>query len=139
MVATLERFGVPPRLAGFVLPLGYAFNLDGGMLFQAFAALFIAQAYGIPLGFERQLVMLLVLMVSSKGTAGVPRAAIVALAAVMPAFGLPDAGLLLILGVDHLLDMGRTATNVVGNAIATAVVARHAPDGPVEPIPAVRA
>jgi len=139
MVDTLQRFGVPPRLVGFVLPLGYAFNLDGGMLFQAFAALFIAQAYGIPLGFERQLVMLLVLMVSSKGTAGVPRAAIVALAAVMPAFGLPDAGLLLILGVDHLLDMGRTATNVVGNAIATAVVARYAPDRPAEQIQAVRA
>lgn len=125
MVGTLERFGVSPRLVGFVLPLGYAFNLDGSMLFQAFAALFIAQAYGVPLTTGQQVGMLLVLMVTSKGTAGVPRAAIVALAAVMPAFGLPDAGLVLILGVDHLLDMGRTATNVVGNAIATAVVARH--------------
>jgi Na+/H+-dicarboxylate symporter len=129
MVATLERFGVSPRLVGFVLPLGYAFNLDGSMLFQAFAALFIAQAYGIPLTTGQQVGMLLVLMVSSKGTAGVPRAAIVALAAVMPSFGLPDAGLLLILGVDHLLDMGRTATNVVGNAIATAVVARRTEPG----------
>lgn len=129
MVATLERFGMSPRLVGFVLPLGYAFNLDGSMLFQAFAALFIAQAYGIPLTIGQQVGMLLVLMVSSKGTAGVPRAAIVALAAVMPAFGLPDAGLLLILGVDHLLDMGRTATNVVGNAIATAVVARRTEPG----------
>ncbi|MGI4748538.1 MAG: dicarboxylate/amino acid:cation symporter [Janthinobacterium lividum] len=134
MVETLERFGVSPRLVGFVLPLGYAFNLDGSMLFQAFAALFIAQAYGIPLTAGQQVGMLLVLMVSSKGTAGVPRAAIVALAAVMPAFGLPDAGLLLILGVDHLLDMGRTATNVVGNAIATAVVARRTePAGPSIP------
>lgn len=134
VVETLERFGVSSRLVGFVLPLGYAFNLDGSMLFQAFAALFIAQAYGIPLTAGQQVGMLLVLMVSSKGTAGVPRAAIVALAAVLPAFGLPDAGLLLILGVDHLLDMGRTATNVVGNAIATAVVARRTePAGPSFP------
>ncbi len=129
LVGTLERFGVSPRLVGFVLPLGYAFNLDGAMLFQAFAALFIAQACGVALSLPRQLAMLLVLMASSKGTAGVPRAAIVSLAAVMPTFGLPDAGLLLILGVDHLLDMGRTATNVIGNALATAVVARRVEGG----------
>ncbi len=139
MVETLERFGVSRRLTGFVLPLGYAFNLDGSMLFQAFAALFIAQAYGIPLSLPQQVGMLLVLMVSSKGTAGVPRAAIVALAAVMPAFGLPDAGLLLILGIDHILDMGRTATNVIGNAIATAVVARRIEGGMAHAAGTVRA
>ncbi len=127
MVAVLERFGMAPRLVGLVLPLGYAFNLDGSMLFQAFAALFIAQAYGIPLGPAQQVGMLLVLMATSKGTAGVPRAATVALASVLPAFGLPDAGLLLILGIDHVLDMGRTATSVLGNAVAVAVVGRLAP------------
>ena len=125
-VAVLERFGVAPRLVGLVLPLGYAFNLDGSMLFQAFAALFIAQAYGIALGPAQQVGMLLMLMATSKGTAGVPRAAVVALAAVLPAFGLPDAGLLLILGIDHVMDMGRTATSVLGNAVAAAVVGRLA-------------
>ncbi len=126
-VAVLERFGMAPRLVGLVLPLGYAFNLDGSMLFQAFAALFIAQAYGIALGPWQQVGMLLVLMATSKGTAGVPRAATVALASVLPAFGLPDAGLLLILGIDHVLDMGRTATSVLGNAVAVAVVGRLVP------------
>ena len=126
-VAVLERFGMAPRLVGLVLPLGYAFNLDGSMLFQAFAALFIAQAYGIALGPGQQVGMLLVLMATSKGTAGVPRAATVALASVLPAFGLPDAGLLLILGIDHVLDMGRTATSVLGNAVAVAVVGRLVP------------
>ncbi len=124
VVAVLERFGVAPRLVGLVLPLGYAFNLDGSMLFQAFAALFIAQAYGIRLGAGQQVGMLLVLMATSKGTAGVPRAAVVALAAVLPAFGLPEGGLLLVLGIDHVLDMGRTATSVLGNAVAAAVVGR---------------
>ncbi len=127
MVAVLERFGMAPRLVGLVLPLGYAFNLDGSMLFQAFAALFIAQAYGIALGPGQQVGMLLVLMATSKGTAGVPRAATVALASVLPTFGLPDAGLLLILGIDHVLDMGRTATSVLGNAVAVAVVGRLVP------------
>ncbi len=122
LAATLERAGVPPRVVGLVLPLGYAINLDGSMLFQSFAALFIAQAYGIALPPQRQLGLLLLLMATSKGTAGVPRAALVALAAVLPAFGLPAAGLLLLLGVDHLLDMGRSATSVLGNAIATLVV-----------------
>ena len=135
-MAILERFGVAPRLVGLVLPLGYAFNLDGSMLFQAFAALFVAQAYGIGLGPGQQVGMLLVLMATSKGTAGVPRAAVVALAAVLPAFGLPDAGLLLILGIDHVMDMGRTATSVLGNAVAPAVVGRVAapePGGAGEP------
>jgi Na+/H+-dicarboxylate symporter len=120
----LERFGVSKRIASFVLPLGYSFNLDGSMLYQSFAALFIAQAYGIELSFGTQVTMLLVMMVSSKGVAGVPRASLVVVAAVLPTFGLPEAGLLLILGIDQFLDMGRTATNVIGNSIATAVVAK---------------
>lgn len=129
LVERLERFGVPSRLVGFVLPLGYAFNLDGAMLFLAFASLFVAQAYGVSLGLGQQVAMLLVLMVASKGTAGVPRAATVALASVLPLFGLPSSGLLLILGVDHLLDMGRSGTNAIGNGIAAAVVARYARPG----------
>ncbi len=119
----LEDFGVRERVIGFVLPLGYSFNLDGSMIYTAFAALFISQAYGLPLTMEQQIVMLLVLMVSSKGIAGVPRSALVVVAAVLPMFNLPEAGVLLIMGIDHFLDMGRTATNVLGNAIATTVVA----------------
>lgn len=120
----LERFGIKDRVIGLVLPLGYSFNLDGSMIYTAFASLFIAQAYGIPMSLEQQITMLLVLMVSSKGVAGVPRASLVVVAAVLPIFHLPDAGVLLIMGIDHFLDMGRTATNVLGNAIATAVVAK---------------
>jgi Na+/H+-dicarboxylate symporter len=120
----LHRFGVNDRVTSFVLPLGYSFNLDGSMLYQAFAALFIAQAYGIDLSFTQQLTLLLVMMVSSKGVAGVPRASLVVVAAVLPTFGLPEAGLLLIMGIDQFLDMGRTATNVIGNSIATSVVAK---------------
>ena len=120
----LERFGVSARIAGFVLPLGYSFNLDGSMMYCTFATLFIAQAYGIALGFGQQLTMLLLLMVTSKGMAGVPRASLVVIAATLAHFGIPEAGLLLILAVDQFLDMGRSATNVVGNSIATAVVAR---------------
>jgi Na+/H+-dicarboxylate symporter len=124
LMAGLARFGVGDRVSSFVLPLGYSFNLDGSMLYQSFAALFIAQAYGIELSFGTQVTMLLVMMVSSKGVAGVPRASLVVVAAVLPTFGLPEAGLLLILGIDQFLDMGRTATNVIGNSIATAVVAK---------------
>ena len=120
----LHRFGVNDRVTSFVLPLGYSFNLDGSMLYQAFAALFIAQAFGIELSFMQQLTLLLVMMVSSKGIAGVPRASLVVVAAVLPTFGLPEAGLLLIMGIDQFLDMGRTATNVIGNSIATSVVAK---------------
>jgi Na+/H+-dicarboxylate symporter len=123
-MAGMRRFGVNDRVSSFVLPLGYSFNLDGSMLYQSFAALFIAQAYGIELSFGTQVTMLLVMMVSSKGVAGVPRASLVVVAAVLPTFGLPEAGLLLILGIDQFLDMGRTATNVIGNSIATAVVAK---------------
>lgn len=120
----LERFGVPNRIASFVLPLGYSFNLDGSMMYMTFATLFIARVYGIDLPIGTQILMLLILMVTSKGIAGVPRASLVVIAAVMGQFGIPEAGLLLILPVDQFLDMGRSGTNVVGNAVATAVVAR---------------
>lgn len=120
----LDRFGVPPRIASFVLPLGYSFNLDGSMMYMTFASLFIAQAYGIDLSLGQQITMLLVLMVTSKGIAGVPRASLVVIAATLSMFQIPEAGLLLILAVDHFLDMGRSATNVIGNAIAATVVAK---------------
>jgi Na+/H+-dicarboxylate symporter len=120
----LERFGVPPRIASFVLPLGYSFNLDGSMMYMTFATIFIAQAYGINLSLGQEITMLLVLMVTSKGMAGVPRASLVVIAATLSMFRIPEAGLLLILAVDHFLDMGRSATNVVGNAVASSVVAR---------------
>jgi len=120
----LDRFGVPPRIASFVLPLGYSFNLDGSMMYMTFATIFIAQAYGIDLTIGQEVTMLLVLMITSKGMAGVPRASLVVIAATMSMFSIPEAGLLLILAVDHFLDMGRSATNVVGNAVASSVVAR---------------
>jgi Na+/H+-dicarboxylate symporter len=124
LMEQLEKFGIKNRVTSFVLPLGYSFNLDGSMIYTTFAALFVAQAYGIELSLGTQITMLLVLMVSSKGIAGVPRASLVVVAAVLPMFNLPEAGLLLVLGIDHFLDMGRTVTNVLGNAIATAVVAK---------------
>lgn len=124
VMEALETFGIKERVVGFVLPLGYSFNLDGSMIYTTFAALFISQAYNIPLDLGQQILMLLVLMISTKGIAGVPRASLVVVAAVLPMFHLPEAGLLLIMGIDHFLDMGRTATNVLGNAIATAVVAK---------------
>jgi Na+/H+-dicarboxylate symporter len=121
---SLDAFGVPRRIASFVLPLGYSFNLDGSMLYMTFATLFIAQAYGIDIPAGQQILMVLTLMITSKGIAGVPRASLVVIAAVMGQFGIPEAGLLLILAVDHFLDMGRSATNVIGNAVATTVIAR---------------
>ena len=120
----LDRFGVPPRISSFVLPLGYSFNLDGSMMYMTFASLFIAQAYGIHLDLGTQIAMLLTLMITSKGIAGVPRASLVVIAATLGQFKLPEAGLLLVLAVDHFLDMGRSATNVIGNAVAASVVAR---------------
>ncbi len=120
----LQKFGAPRRIVSFVLPLGYSFNLDGSMMYCTFATLFIAQAYGIHLSLAQQVTMLFLLMVTSKGMAGVPRASLVVIAATLPIFHLPEAGLLLILGVDHLLDMGRSATNVVGNSVAAVVVSR---------------
>ena len=131
----LDRFGVPPRIASFVLPLGYSFNLDGSMMYMTFATIFIAQAYGIDLSIGQEITMLLVLMITSKGMAGVPRASLVVIAATMSMFKIPEAGLLLILAVDHFLDMGRSATNVVGNAVASSVVARWEGDlDPKEPV-----
>ena len=138
MLDSLERFGIPPRIASFVLPLGYSFNLDGSMMYCSFATIFIAQAYGIDLSLGQEITMLLVLMVTSKGIAAVPRASLVVVAATLAMFNIPEAGLLLILAVDHFLDMGRSATNVIGNAVATAVVAKWegelgpelAPDAP---------
>jgi len=124
LLEALERFGVPNRIASFVLPLGYSFNLDGSMMYCAFASIFIAQAYGIDLSLGQEIAMLGLLMITSKGIAGVPRASLVVIAATLPYFGIPEAGLLLILAVDHFLDMGRSATNVIGNAVATAVIAK---------------
>src|SRR3954465_2221375 len=120
----LDRFGVPPRIASFVLPLGYSFNLDGSMMYMTFATIFIAQAYDIHLSLGQEITMLLVLMITSKGMAGVPRASLVVIAATLSLFKIPEGGLLLILAVDHFLDMGRSATNVVGNAVAASIVAR---------------
>ncbi|MFZ4689778.1 MAG: dicarboxylate/amino acid:cation symporter [Polymorphobacter sp.] len=127
LLQALERFGVPNRIASFVLPLGYSFNLDGSMMYCAFASIFIAQAYGIDLSLGQEIAMLGLLMITSKGIAGVPRASLVVIAATLPYFGIPEAGLLLILAVDHFLDMGRSATNVIGNAVATAVIAKWDP------------
>src|SRR5215204_1796555 len=107
----LERFGIPNRIASFVLPMGYSFNLDGSMMYCTFATLFIAQAYNIPLTWGQQLTMLLLLMVTSKGMAGVPRASLVVISATLSTFNIPEAGLLLIIGIDQFLDMGRSATN----------------------------
>ena len=120
----LDRFGVPPKISSFVLPLGYSFNLDGSMMYMTFATLFIAQLYGIELTFSQQIVMLLTLMITSKGMAAVPRASLVVISAVMADFNIPEGGLVLILAVDQFLDMGRSGTNVVGNAVASAVVAK---------------
>ncbi|HJV64300.1 MAG TPA: dicarboxylate/amino acid:cation symporter [Geomonas sp.] len=121
---SLERFGVKESVSGFVLPLGYSFNLDGSMMYQTFAVIFIAQVYNIELSLTKQIMLLLVMMLTSKGMAGVARASLVVVAATLPMFNLPEAGLLLIMGIDQFLDMGRTATNVIGNSIATAVVAK---------------
>ncbi len=124
ILAALDRFGIPSRISAFVLPLGYSFNLDGSMMYCVFACLFIAQAYGIELTLFQQIAMMGMLLITSKGIAGVPRASLVVIAATLPVFDIPVAGLLLILGVDHFLDMGRSATNVVGNAVASAAVSQ---------------
>jgi len=120
----LERFGVRNRLAAFVLPIGYSFNLDGSMMYCTFATVFIAQAYGIEMSLGQQMSMMMVLMLTSKGMAGVPRASLVVIAATLGQFNIPEAGMLLLLGIDHFLDMARSATNVIGNGVATAVVAK---------------
>jgi len=124
IIDALDRFGVKRKISSFVMPMGYSFNLDGSMMYCTFATLFIAQAYGIELSIGTQITMLLVLMLTSKGMAGVPRASLVVIAATLNQFNIPEAGLLLILGVDVFLDMGRSATNAVGNSIASAAVAK---------------
>lgn len=133
----LERFGCKDRIVSFILPLGYSFNLDGSMMYMTFASIFIAQVYGIELDLGTQLTMLLVLMLSSKGVAGVPRASLVVVAATCGMFGVPVEGIALILPIDHFCDMFRSATNVLGNGMATAAVSKWEGELESEPLPAV--
>lgn len=123
-IEALKKFGCSERIISFVLPLGYSFNLDGSMLYMTFATAFIAQAYGIPLSINEQIVMMLTLMITSKGIAGVPRASLVIIAGTLATFNLPIEGLALLLGIDQILDMGRSATSVAGNAVATCVISK---------------
>jgi proton glutamate symport protein len=127
----MEEFGVPRRIVSFVLPTGYSFNLDGSTLYLSLAAIFVAQAAGIELSIQTQVLMMLTLMLTSKGVAGVPRASLVILAGTLSSFGLPLEGVAVLLGVDSILDMARTALNVIGNCLATAVVARW--EGELQP------
>src|SRR4029079_18318580 len=120
----MEKFGCPKNIVGLVLPTGYSFNLDGTTLYLSLASVFVAQLFGVPMSFGQQLVMMLTLMVTSKGVAGVPRAALVVLTATLAQFKLPLEGAAILLAIDQVLDMGRTSVNVMGNCIATAVVAR---------------
>lgn len=124
LMMELEHFGCDEKIVSFVLPLGYSFNLDGSMMYMSFASIFIAQCYGIHLATATQVSMLLVLMITSKGVAGVPRASLVVIAGTLATFNIPEAGLALLLGIDPLLDMGRAATNVVGNSIATTAMCK---------------
>lgn len=123
-IEMLEKHGISNRIVSFVLPLGYSFNLDGSIMYMTFATVFIAQCYGIEMSAADQIKMMLILLVTSKGMAGVPRASLVVIAGMLSMFRIPGEGLLLLLAVDQLLDMGRSATNVIGNAVASAVVAR---------------
>ena len=124
LVEELERFGCNNRIVSFILPLGYSFNLDGSMMYMTFAAIFIAQIYGIDMSLGQQIIMLLVLMLTSKGIAGVPRASLVIIVATCTMFGIPPEGIALILPIDHFCDMGRSMTNVLGNALATSAVSK---------------
>lgn len=123
-IEALEKFGCPNRIVSFVLPLGYSFNLDGSIMYMTFATVFIAQSYGITMSTGDQITMMLILLVTSKGMAGIPRASLVVIAGTLSMFHIPQEGLLLLLGIDQVLDMGRSATNVVGNAVATCVVSK---------------
>jgi len=123
-IEALEKHGISNRIVSFVLPLGYSFNLDGSIMYMTFATVFIAQSYGIEITMADQIKMMLILLITSKGMAGVPRASLVVIAGMLSMFKIPGEGLLLLLAVDQLLDMGRSATNVVGNAVASAVVAK---------------
>ncbi len=120
----LERFGCSNRIVSFVLPLGYSFNLDGSIMYMIFATISIAQAYGMEISFAQQVTMMLILLISSKGMAGVPRASLVVIAGMLQIFHIPAEGLTLLLAIDWLLDMGRASTNVIGNAVATAVISK---------------
>jgi proton glutamate symport protein len=120
----MERFGVPKNIVAFVLPTGYSFNLDGSTLYLSLASVFVAQIAGVQMTIGQQLIMMLTLMLTSKGVAGVPRASLVVLAATLSQFNLPLEGAAILLGIDQIMDMGRTAVNVMGNCIAAAVVAR---------------
>ena len=124
LMVELERFGCDEKIVSFVLPLGYSINLAGSMMYMTFASLFIAQAYGIHLDANTQISMLLVLMLTSKGIAGVPRSALVVVAGTIATFKIPEAGLALLLGIDPLLDMGRASMNVVGNSVASVVISK---------------
>lgn len=130
----LERFGVKDKIVSFMLPLGYSFNLDGSMMYMTFASIFIAQAYGVHLDIGTQMTMLLVLMLTSKGIAGVPRASLVVVAATCGMFDIPIEGIALILPIDHFCDMFRSATNVLGNALATSVVGKWEKEDDLEPV-----
>ena len=129
----MERIGVPRRIVAFVMPTGYSFNLDGSTLYLAIAAMFAAQAAGVHMSFGQQLVMMLTLMVTSKGVAAVPRASLVILSGTLATFGLPLEAVAIILGVDELMDMARTTVNLVGNCLATVVMARW--EGEFVPVP----
>ncbi|MDX2195161.1 MAG: cation:dicarboxylase symporter family transporter [Cytophagales bacterium] len=120
----LNKFGCHKSITNFVIPLGYSFNLDGSMMYMTFASLFIAQSYNIQLSLNEQITMLMLLLVTSKGVAGVPRASLIVIAGMLATFHIPAEGLVLLLGIDQLLDMGRSGTNVLGNAVATCVVAK---------------
>ncbi len=120
----MERFGCPKNIVGLVLPTGYSFNLDGTTLYLSLASVFVAQLFGVPMTIGQQIFMMLTLMLTSKGVAGVPRAALVVLTATLTQFKLPLEGAAILLAIDQIMDMGRTAVNVMGNCIATAVVAR---------------
>ncbi len=133
-IEALRRFGCSERIISFVLPLGYSFNLDGSMLYMTFATAFIAQAYHVPLSIEQQITMMLTLMITSKGIAGVPRASLVVIAGTMSLFDLPIEGLALLLGIDQVLDMGRSATSVAGNAVATCVISKWEGEFRTQPI-----
>ncbi|MCT2557439.1 dicarboxylate/amino acid:cation symporter [Tsuneonella sp. YG55] len=128
----LDRFGIPRRVSGLMIPLGYSFNLDGSMMYASFATIFIAQAYGIDLSLGTQIAILLTLMISSKGIAAVPRASLVVIAATLAMFDLPAEGIALVLAIDQFLDMGRTATNVLGNSVATSVITKW--EGMLQPM-----
>jgi proton glutamate symport protein len=136
----MQKFGVPKHIVAFVLPTGYSFNLDGSTLYLSLASMFVAQAAGVHLSLGTQITMMLTLMLTSKGVAAVPRASLVILAGTLATFHLPIEGVALLLGVDALMDMARTSVNLLGNCLATAVVARwegvHLPDSDPEPAPA---